>query len=155
MSDRPSRLPPNALMIKLYNTPLASLLGRMFLLLTTRGRRSGLPRTTPLQYEIIQGAYYLGAARGVRADWVRNILANPSVACRVGRRTFCATARVVTESGPIADFLQVRLQRHPYIVGAILRSEGLPRKPARADLETYSARLALVVLTPDPAGEPG
>jgi len=142
-------------MIKLYNTPLASLLGRMFLLLTTRGRRSGLPRTTPLQYEAIKGAYYLGAARGVRADWVRNILADPSVECRVGRRMFRATARVVTEIGPIADFLQVRLRRHPHIVGAILRSEGLPRTPARADLEAYSARLALVVLTPNPSGEPG
>jgi len=148
MSDRPMRLPPNQMMVRLYNTPLAPLLGRMILLLTTRGRRSGVLRTTPLQYEAIDGAYHLGAARGLRAHWVRNIQADPSVEVRVGRRSFRATARVVTEPGPIADFLEVRLRRHPHIVGAILRSEGLPRRPARADLEAYSCRLALVILTP-------
>jgi hypothetical protein len=84
----------------------------------------------------------------VRADWVRNIQADPSVEVRIGRRSLRATARVVTEPGPIADFLEVRLRRHPHIVGAILRSEGLPRHPARADLEAYSRRLAMVVLTP-------
>lgn len=137
-------------MVKLYHTPLAPILGRLVLLLTTRGRRSGVLRTTPLQYEAIDDAYYLGAARGLRADWVRNIQADPAVEVRIGRRAFRATARVVTEAGLIADFLEVRLQRHPHIVGAILRSEGLPRPPARADLEAYSRRLALIILTPVP-----
>lgn len=153
MRDRPTRLPPNGFMIRLYHTPLGGPLGRMFLLLTTRGRRSGLPRVTPLQYESVGSNFYLGAARGLRADWVRNLQANPQVEVRVGRRLLSATARVVTDRGPIADFLQLRLNRHPHIVGAILRSEGLPRVPSRADLEAYAERLALVILTPHPGPE--
>ena len=46
---------------------------RMVLLLTTIGRKSGLPRITPLQYEEIDGAYYVASARGAQADWFRNI----------------------------------------------------------------------------------
>lgn len=147
MSDRPLRLPPNRMMVKLYHTPLAPILGRMFLLLTTRGRRSGVLRTSP-QYEAIDNAYDLGAARGLRADRVRNIQADRAVELHIGRHALRATARVVTEAVPIADFLEVRLRRHPLLVGAILRSAGLPRPPARADLEAYSRRLALVILTP-------
>ncbi len=155
MSDRPTLLPPNELMIRLYHTPLGAMLGRMILLLTTRGRHTGHPHVTPLQYESVGSDLHLGAARGVNADWVRNILAHPQVEVRVGRRAFAALARVVTESGPIADFLELRLRRHPHIVGAILRFEGLPRTPSRTDLKVYAARLALVILTPQPGGEAG
>ncbi len=155
MSDPLRRLPPKGLMIRLYHSALDVLLGRMLLLLTTRGRRSGLPRVTPLQYESVGSDFHLGSACGLRADWVRNIQAHSRVEVRVGRRSFPALARVVTDRGPIADFLELRLQRHPHIIGAILRSEGLPRMPSRADLEAYAARLALVILTPDSGSEPG
>ena len=52
---------------------------RIVLLLTTTGRKSGLPRTTPLQYEEINGAYYVGSTRGSQADWFQNIQADPYV----------------------------------------------------------------------------
>ncbi len=61
----------------LYAIGLGRLIGGIILLLTTTGRKSGLKRVTPLQYEKIGGDYYVGAARGVKADWVRNILAFP------------------------------------------------------------------------------
>ena len=41
---------------------------RIVLLLTTIGRKTGLPRVTPLQFEQIDGAYYIGSARGQDAD---------------------------------------------------------------------------------------
>ncbi len=148
------RLPPKGLMIRLYHSPLGVLLGRMVLLLTTRGRRSGLPRVTPLQYESSGRNILLGSACGLHADWLRNIQAHSQVEVRVGRRSFSASARVVTDRVAIADFLELRLRRHPHIVGAILRSEGLPRSPGRADLEAYAARLALVILTPTTSLEP-
>ena len=47
MGDRPLRLPPNRLMVKLYHTPLAPIQGRMFLMLTTRGSRGLLPAPSP------------------------------------------------------------------------------------------------------------
>lgn len=71
------KMPPNRLILRLYTGGLAPLLGRFILLLTTTGRKSGFPHTTPLQFEVVNGAYYIGSARGKQADWFRNIRAKP------------------------------------------------------------------------------
>lgn len=54
-------------------------MGKVILLLTTTGRRTGKLHTIGLQYELINGKYYVGAADGIKADWVRNVLKNPAV----------------------------------------------------------------------------
>lgn len=138
------RLPPRLL----YRLGLGPLVGQVVLLLTTIGRKSGLPRTTPLQYEEVDGAIYIGAARGRKADWFRNIVANPQVEVQVKSRRFRGVAEPVTDPIRIADFLALRLQRHPRMMGAILRSAGLPSAPDRAQLEEYAAGRAMVVIRP-------
>ena len=50
-----------------------------FLTLTTTGRRTGLPRRTPLNYAILDGRVYLLSGFGVHADWYRNLTAEPRV----------------------------------------------------------------------------
>jgi deazaflavin-dependent oxidoreductase (nitroreductase family) len=138
--------PPNHVIPKLYDLGLGPLIGRFILLLTTIGRKSGLPRTTPLQYEKIDGAYYVGSARGTQADWFRNLIANPHVEVWVKSQRFCGQAEAVTAPDRIADFLELRLRRHPRIVGMILKRDGLSAKLTRADLETYAQKLALVII---------
>lgn len=142
------RAPPSKLMRFLYRSGMAPVLGRLVLLLTTTGRKSGLPRITPLQYEEVDGAIYVGSARGTKADWFRNILANPCVQVRVKSREFEGTAEPVTDPCRIADFLQLRLSRHPRMVGLILTSEGLSQSPTRHELEEYARRLAMVIIRP-------
>jgi len=118
------------------------------LLLTTVGRKSGLPRVTPLQYEEEGGCYYIGSARGDRADWVRNIQANPRVEVRVQEYCFQGTAEAITEPTRVADFFQLRLKRHPLMIGLLMRLEGLPLRYSRADLERFAAQKAIVVVRP-------
>ena len=101
---------------------------------------------TPLQYEDIDGVIYVGAARGRRTDWVRNLVANPQFEVRVGSRWFRGTAEVISDPEQIADFLEVRLQRHPRMIGLMLRAQGLPARPERSQLEEYAAALALAAL---------
>lgn len=133
----------------LYAIGLGPFIGRIILLLTTTGRRSGLKRVTPLQFEKIGDVYYVGAARGVKADWVRNIQACPKVKVRVGARSFQGTAEVVTDPARFADFLDIRLQRHPFMVGLILeKAHGLPRRPSREQLEELGRTEAFVILRP-------
>jgi deazaflavin-dependent oxidoreductase (nitroreductase family) len=141
--------PPNHVMRTLYAIGLGPLVGRLVLLLTTTGRKTGLPRVTPLQYEEIDGAIYLGSSRGQKADWFRNTLANPHVEVRVKSRRFRGIAETVTDPQRIADFLELRLKRHPKMIGAILKREGLPAQPDRAQLEAYAAKLAMVVIRPE------
>ena len=132
-----------------YAIGLGPLMGRFVLLLTTTGRKSGRRRVTPLQYEEIDGSFYLGAALGQRSDWVRNIQADPQVEIRVKRRHFSGRAEIIQDTGQIADYLELRLQRHPKMVGAIMRSDGIPCPPQRSDLEEYATRLTLVVVKPE------
>ena len=116
------------------------------LILTTMGRKSGQPRSTPLQYEEVDGIYYVASARGTYADWYRNLKACPHVKVRVGESQFSTVAELITNPVQIADFLEIRLRRHPYFMRVMLRIEGLPRKHTRSDLEKFSDRLAIVTL---------
>ncbi|MGH7366101.1 MAG: nitroreductase family deazaflavin-dependent oxidoreductase [Candidatus Rokuibacteriota bacterium] len=65
------------------------------LYLTTTGRRSGLPRRIEIWFTRHDGRYYLVAEHGLKARWVQNLLAEPAVRARVGRRSFRGRARVV------------------------------------------------------------
>ncbi len=133
----------------LYAIGLGPLVGRVILLLTTTGRKTGLTRVTPLQYEEIDGKYYVGAARGQKADWFRNILANPRVKVQVKSLKFAAAAEPVTDLARIADFLEIRLQRHPFMIGLIMqKAHSLPKRPTRQQLEKLAATEAMVVITP-------
>jgi deazaflavin-dependent oxidoreductase (nitroreductase family) len=132
-----------------YALGLGPLIGRLILLLTTTGRKSGLPRVTALQYEEQDGVIYLGSARGTKADWYRNIVADPHVKIRVKNRRFDGVAEPTTDPARVADFLELRLRRHPRMVGAMMRAEGLPPKPTRQQLEAYAATLAVVAIRPE------
>jgi deazaflavin-dependent oxidoreductase (nitroreductase family) len=118
------------------------------LLLETTGRKTGLPRITPLQYDKIEGIVYVGSARGVKADWFQNLVANPNVRLTVGSRQFQGYAEPITTPSQIADFLELRLQLHPKLIGAVLRFEGLGSTPSREELLQYAANRALVAIYP-------
>lgn len=131
-----------------YALGLGPVFGRLVLLLTTTGRKSGKRRVTPLQYEELDGKIYVTAAYGLKADWVRNILADPCVEARIKQRRFQGKALVITDPERIADMLELRLKRHPRMIGMILRMERLPAKPAREDLTALASKLAMVEITP-------
>jgi deazaflavin-dependent oxidoreductase (nitroreductase family) len=133
----------------LYAIGLGPVIGGFIILLTTTGRKSGKKRVTPLQYEKIGEEYYLGAARGLNADWVRNIQLNPQVELRVGAKHVHGTAEVVTDSSRFADFMEVRLERHPRMIGLIMeKAHGLPKHPSREQLEGLANGEAMVVVHP-------
>ena len=67
----------------------------MFLYLTTTGRISGRPREIEIWFTERGGRFYVIAEHRERANWVRNIQAQPQVEVRVGDRQCDATARVV------------------------------------------------------------
>lgn len=117
------------------------------LVLTTTGRRSGLPRDTPLQFEDVDGVLHVASARGTAADWFRNIVADPRVTVTLRGRALDAVAEPVTDPARIADFLQYRLRTRPVMVRLIMTvTERLPLRYSRADLERIAAGKALVVL---------
>ena len=141
--------------MKGFNTRMAANYKRgigptsLVLLLTTTGRKSGLPRDTPLQYEQVDGDYFIASARGTKADWFKNILADPQVHVQIKGQEFDALAEPITDPVLIADFIEIRLQRHPLMIRLIMHLvDGLPLRYSRADLEAFCKDKAMVILHP-------
>lgn len=74
-------------------------MGDFILLLTTKGRKTGKPRYTPLEYHAEDGSGYLiiMAGWGGKTDWMKNILADPRVQVQAGRNHFDAIAEKLTD----------------------------------------------------------
>jgi deazaflavin-dependent oxidoreductase (nitroreductase family) len=84
--------------VALYHGPLAELLrSRCVMLLTTKGRRSGLARTNGVSFMPVNDHFVVFSGWGVKSSWYRNVVANPEVMISVGRRRMRATARVVED----------------------------------------------------------
>ena len=75
--------------------------GATVLLLTTKGRKSGQPRTTPLIYARDGDRYVIVASKGgapQHPGWYENLSREPSVALQVKDEVFPARAQVATGS---------------------------------------------------------
>jgi len=73
--------------------------GSKILLLTTKGRTTGEPRTTPLIYEAAGDDYVVVASKGGAPEhpgWYRNIAEEPQVELQVKGEVFPALARTAT-----------------------------------------------------------
>jgi deazaflavin-dependent oxidoreductase (nitroreductase family) len=121
---------------------------QLVLVLSTTGRKSGRAHKTPLQYELVNGKYYVGSARGTKADWYRNLLAHPDVTFEVSGKEISARAEAITDPARIADFLELRLERHPRMMSLMMRLEGLPADFTRDQLQEFASHRALVILHP-------
>jgi deazaflavin-dependent oxidoreductase (nitroreductase family) len=73
-----------------------------FALLETIGRRSGLARTTPVGNGLTGDVFWLFSAHGEQSDYVRNLMAEPRVRVKVGRRWYRGTAVVLPADDAIA-----------------------------------------------------
>ncbi len=67
------------LMVPLYRIKLLPLFGfgKIFLILITKGWKTGKKRRTPLEYRKYEGDIIIFAARGENATWVKNLRAYP------------------------------------------------------------------------------
>jgi len=94
--------------------------------LTHTGRKSGRPRQVVLEVvgrDRPSGGYLVASGYGSRAQWYRNILADPRVRFQVGRHRYQGLARPLppAESGrQLAGYAH----RHPRAGAALLRAIG-------------------------------
>jgi deazaflavin-dependent oxidoreductase (nitroreductase family) len=137
----------------LYRVGLGALLGRRFLLLTHRGRSSGLPRRTVLEIvgrDDTSGGYLVASGYGQRAQWYRNITQDPRTTVQIGRRCWPATARPLSpeESGRA---LARYARRYPRAAKGLVRLCGYAVDGSEADFHALGAEhIPLVSLDPAP-----
>jgi deazaflavin-dependent oxidoreductase (nitroreductase family) len=83
-----------------------------FCYVTTKGRRSGRDHTIEIWFGAKDSTIYLLSGGGDRSDWVRNLLADPSVTVRIGELMLAGAARRVSD--PDEDFAARRIVAAKY-----------------------------------------
>ena len=116
-----TELPPdirehNRKLIEEFRAAGGRLGDRKLLLLTTIGRRSALPRTTPMMY-VREGDRVLVIASNAGAehhpDWYRNLVVNPTVTVEVDGVTYPATATPLRGEQYTETFARIQ-EQYPF-----------------------------------------
>ena len=101
-------------------------------LLETTGRKSGLPRRTPLGGRRVGQEFWLVSEYGEKSQYVRNIQADPRVRVRIKGRWHQGTAHLLPE-----DDARARLRSLPRMNSAAVRAVGTNLLTVRVDLEDW------------------
>lgn len=151
--------PDRPLMRWLMKTPtltwrlgLGPLTGKIFLLLTTTGRKSGQPRRTMLEYFNLEGHKYVVSAFGERSDWYRNLLQNTRVTIQTSGGTQSAYAVRVMDADELWEVLQGYMRHDPPLTSWYLKSNGVEYN--REAVIEARARLHLIRFDPRPDAAP-
>jgi deazaflavin-dependent oxidoreductase (nitroreductase family) len=83
-----------------HSEDMQALLSRLgkeeYCYVTTTGRVTGKPHKIEIWFGLHGHTLYLLSGGLDKSDWVKNLLRDPSVSVRIAKRTFPATARIVT-----------------------------------------------------------
>ena len=134
-SDRKRRL-ITKIQVKLLNPPVKALAAHGLVpsvaLLETIGRKSGLPRRTPVSMGLDRATdtFWIVSEQGAKSAYVRNIAANPRVRLRIGRRWRTGSATILADADPRAH------QHHmTKLNAAAVRAMGTALLTIRIDLD--------------------
>lgn len=108
---------------------------RSYAILETTGRRSGLPRRTPVGHVVDGDTVWIVAEHGPRAAYVHNIRANPRVRIKLRDGWRDGTARALDEDDPRARLRRMGLRLNALVV----RLMGTDLLTVRIDLDSLEA----------------
>lgn len=98
----------------LYEAGGYRFLGKQFMTITTTGRKSGLPRTTPIGYvETGQYVYAITRSGPPVSNWLRNVKNNPKVKLQIGERILSATGEVLEDPTQVRQVIRLFLKHRP------------------------------------------
>ena len=132
-----------------FRMGLGPVVGLRFMVLTTRGRKSGAPRHTMVAHVRVGPRLYAAAAYGPRSHWYRNLLAHPIATVQTARGASSVGARRVTSEEELRTVLDAARRRG--LLRALLASQGV----AGGVEEGLAARERLYLIAFEPAAEAG
>ncbi len=119
-----------------------------FAIITTRGRKTGLPRHSVLEYRHHGTKHYVVSAWGRRTQWFQNLIAHPLVTVQKGRERFGARASVVEDSGEALRVLYLFRKKAPIIYDALLARLSDKTAVNARTLPDISSQFVIVRLEP-------
>jgi deazaflavin-dependent oxidoreductase (nitroreductase family) len=134
------------LVLPLYRLRIFPLfgLGRIFLVLTTKGRITGKKRKTPLEYHRIEQVITVFSSRGEEAGWVKNMLANPDhIMVRHGFHSFQPNVEYVTQENQKLEIIKWYVLNHGKSAKMLF---GWDRKLDDPETTDFSKMLELITI---------
>lgn len=123
--------------ITLQRLGLGWLLGfAPLVVVTTRGRKSGLPRYTTLEYRRHGSKLYVVSGFGTRSNWYQNLICEPTVTLKIGRQVYSARAYPVEDRSESLRALYM-FRRMLSILG--MTEFDIPRNHSQAETSAGSA----------------
>jgi deazaflavin-dependent oxidoreductase (nitroreductase family) len=138
--------------ILLYRVNLGWLLGHRSLLLTHRGRKTGLLRQTVLEvivYDPATRESVVISGYGDRADWYRNITVEPALEAQTGRERYVPAQRFLTPQENVAAIVEYE-RRHPLPGRIFARIFDYPLGGSEAARRDFARSMRLVAFRPQP-----
>ncbi|MCP5058619.1 MAG: nitroreductase family deazaflavin-dependent oxidoreductase [bacterium] len=140
--------------IVLYRMGLGGLLGRRFLLLHHVGRRSGLARQAVLEvvrHDPATHTCIIASGFGERADWFRNLMAQPETRIELGWKKIDIQAERLPRDEAEREMLDYG-QRNPRAAKMVAKLIGYEHDGTDEDLRSLAGVLPLIRLQPRGAG---
>lgn len=138
--------------ILLYRVDLGWLLGHRGLLLTHRGRKTGLLRQTVLEVMVYDPATresVVLSGYGERADWYRNITAEPALEVQSGRERYVPAQRFLAPEENLAAIVEYE-RRHPIAARVFARIFDYPLGGSEEARRDFAESMRLVAFRPQP-----
>ena len=135
-----------------YRAGLGNLLNTTMhiMVLATRGRTSGLPRYTAIEYRRHGSKIYVVSAWGNQPQWFKNLLAQPEVMIQQGQRSLRATASPVTNAGEALRVLHLFRRRAPFFYDPLIARLSERDSINERTLPEVSKLFTIVRIDPEP-----
>jgi deazaflavin-dependent oxidoreductase (nitroreductase family) len=134
----------------LWRMGLGPIIGRVILVLTHTGRKSGLPHHTMVEFHQLDGVIYVPCAFGSRSDWYKNITVDPHVTIQTAYGIQHAIAVRVNDDQELLAVYDLFLRRDPPLTRWYLDSLGI--QPDHQDIIAKKERIYWFRF--DPTNEP-
>jgi deazaflavin-dependent oxidoreductase (nitroreductase family) len=101
----------NFFMKAMINSPLHSLLGPSFAVITVTGRKTGRSISTPINVSHSEGSFTVVSMRD--RTWWRNLRGNAAARLRVGGKTFPVRGEIIEDPGAVREELKMYFKQYP------------------------------------------
>ncbi len=124
-------------------------LKKVFLLLYTKGRKTGKQRITPLEYRRKDGIIHVVAGRGSKAHWFKNLIANPdNVKIKIGFRKFDAEYKTLENISDKVELLQWYVKKFPRDAKFLFGWNPKLDDPEKTDLTHFASLIEIIQFHP-------
>ena len=140
--------------ILLWRAGLGPLIGLLFAIASTTGRRTGHVRHNLITYREVEGRTFLTGLYGRRSHWYRNLQADPRVTLQTAWRRRPMRARPLTEDAELVEAHRLFRRRSPIFLRLYLWALGIKDDPSALLADKDRTMFVELIGTDEPTPPP-